>query len=447
MLSQTDLTASALDLIALQEAVVYLEPECFEYAVQVSQQAATEAHQWRSYLNSLALCGFLHWLKEQVPDLSADTTLCTLLQPQYASVLDAVCHLRVGDFTLCLLVTESVANEQVRTPRAVIELPEFIAHFYVLIEIQEEQEQMILRGCLRYDQLQHFRENLPLQAQSDWTYKLPLDWFDPNYSHLLLYLRFLEASTLALPTALNQEPSEPLAEVALSDVLPQLKSGNQLWQVLTWEQGIEALTNPPLLNLLYQLQTQPEQSASITQSISHLLLRLKHQVLNVWNWSQDRLDETAEALSWSSPQVLSPAVAMRRSPEKVEAALQDLVQQQGIEIPNSARYAYTNFESSIFQLCAVTWHTPNTLEFTAQQASEWALLLILVAQPGKVMPLGTKLQVSNTTVLGEVKLETSDLYLYLLVEGQQNEAFTVTILPPNDLPTTLPAFVCHSNHI
>lgn len=460
---QTDPTALLLDVISLQESVIHLEPEHFDCAIQISRKATTEAHQWRIYLNGLALCSFSQWLEKQVANLPVQQDLCTILQSQYANVLDAVCNLSVGSFTLCLLVTESVASEQVRVPRAVVDLPEFMAHFYVLIEVQEEQEQMILRGCLRYDQLVQFRQINTLHIQPDWTYNLPLDWFDASSNHLLFYLRFLEPATLTLPTVSTKQQIQRVAGcAALADVWPPVDPHSELWQVLTWEQGVALLTSPPLLNWLYLLHTRSPQVATtnspvsesklspagaIRQQATKALAQLNQHAINVWNWSQDVFDETAQALLWSLPQPLMPAMAMRRSPEKVEAALHDLRQQQGIEIPQQARYAYINLEETAFQLCAVTWLMPSDVTMRSSNLErQWVLLFVLVAQTGKVLPAGTKLQVSTTTVLAEVTLETSDLYLYVLVEGHQDEAFTATILPTNELPVTSPTFVCHPNH-
>ncbi len=447
MSSQIDMTDLLMDLETLQTAIIPLEPEHFDQALRMSQGAIAEAHQWRTYLNGLGLCSFVQWLEERATDLPIQQDLCSVLQPQYASVLEAVCNLKVGTFTLCLLVAESVAQEVVTVPRAVVDLPAFAAHFYVLLEVQEEQEQTVLRGCLRYDQLRLQQQAANLQPDSNWHYQLPLDWFDPDSTHLLFYLRFLDPITLALPTVASQ-PLQPACQEALAQLLPQLAVEDDLADILSWEQGAALLTHPPLLNLLYLLHTRPEQTAAITDRLTALLNQISQQVINVWQWSQDVLDETAQTLAWSMPRPLTPAIAMRRSSEKVEAALQDLAQHQGIELPPQARYAYVTLEETVFQLCAVTWLlAPEALQLAvADTEQEWALLLILVAQPGKALPLGTTLQVSTTTVLTDVRLETTDLYLYVMVEGTQNEAFTATISAPNALPVTLPTFVCNPEH-
>jgi hypothetical protein len=430
-----------LELQTWQESVILLEPEHFDRALELSRLTSHEAHQWRTYINGLALCGFIEWLRERTVDLPIQQDACSLLQPEYASVLNAICHLRVGRFTLCLIVTESVTPEWVAVPRVVVELPEFAADLYVLLEVQEEQAQIILRGCLRYDHLLHHRQSTPLLMQPDWTYQFPLHWFDPDSNHLLLYLRFLNPETLARP-AISPQITPTHKQAQLWSRLPQLRadlSANiDLWEILTWEQGITVLTSPSLLRALYQDSANLESSPVDPTSLIERQLPPGQPLINVWNWLQNLLDVTTRTLAWSIPQSLTPASAMRRSLTKVESAIQDLIQRQDIDTRQQVHYAYTTLEGTPFQFCAVTWLIP-----TDQPVQEWALLLILVAQPGKVLPVGTRLQVRATTLLADVVLETTDLYLYVLVEGNQSETFTPTILPPDAAPVILPAFICH----
>lgn len=426
-----------LDLQTWQEAVILLEPEHFDRAIQLSQLATNETHQWRTYINGLAFCGFIEWLEERATGLMIQQNECSLFQPQFVGVLNAVCHLVVNGFTLCLITTESVSREWVIVPRAVVDLPEFVAHLYVLLEVQEEHAQIVLRGCLRYDQLMQYQQKTSLPAQPDWTYLLPIDCFDRDSSHLLFYLRFLDPATLALPAIVPRSITVHERDEVLQ-LLPQIEVNSELWEVLTWEQGTILFTNLARLNSQH---FQPiRQESSLLQPATAELTSFNQPIINVWNWWQNQFDATVRSLSWSMPQPLTPAFAMRRSLEKVETVLQDFIQHQEIEIPPQAQYAQTTLAGTPFQFCAVTW-----LISTDRFVQAWAVLFILVAQPGKVLPVGTKLQVSTTTVLTEVTLETSDLYLYILLEGNQGEAFTPTILSPNAASVTLPTFICHPN--
>lgn len=432
------------DLQSLQEAVIWLEPELIEQAIQDSRSAVTESSRWRAYLALLALGGFEQWLVDRLsngtitPPGNREATnqrQCWALQPAYADLLGSTCQLQVGDFLLNLIWTESVADEVVTLPRAIVDLPEFAAHFYVLLQVQEEQEQVIVRGCLRYDQWVSLQQAVNLHPQPDWTYTLPLNWFDSDSSHLLFYLRFLEPRSLSLPAAAASVRTRLAAvQAELQEQLPQLQAGQTLPEVLTWEQGAALLTCPPLLNLLSSLPSDSEPETRVRHCLT-LLAQLAGEAINVWRWLRQTVDGELYGSEWSLPQCWMPAAAMRRTTEKLEAAIADLVQRQVVEIPPQAYYAGRTIAGTTLQLGVVTWHVSD---------SEWALLLILIAQPGAVLPPGIKLQVGVTTILDEAVLEANDVYLYTLVEGDRSEEFIVTIQPPQGLPLTLPPFACHA---
>lgn len=416
----------------MQETVLLLEPEDFEGAAQTSREATTEQWQWQRYLKALGQATFCRWLNDRTSLPLDDRGM-----PYYVPVFETVSQLEVGDWHLCLIVTDSVSDEWVSVPRAVLDLPEFAAHLYVLLEVQEEQEQVVLRGCLRNDQWRRVQQSV--RPEPNWTYECPIDWFDPDANHLLFYLRFLEPASIPLPEVVGSVRSRlrPV-QAALKEKLPRLQLEN-LWQQLGWEEGAALLTCPPLLDLLYRLQTQ-----AATPQFGQVLHRLTGQSLNVWHWFQPRLN--GWEASWSLPQVLTPATAMRHTTDKIEAAIADLIH-EGLPIPQDAQYAVTSLEHSV-QLGIVAWlvnagdETGAEAQCSEPELARWALVVILTAEPGSTLPLGTRLRLATTTPLVEVALEREDLYLYTPVEGSLSEEFVVTIELPNHLPLTLPAFSC-----
>lgn len=107
-----------------------------------------------------------------------------------------------------------------------------------------EQEQVIIRGFLRYDQLVNYlRSNL--QLLRDGCYQLPLSEFDAEPNHLLYYSRFLEPTAIPLPVA----SAETKAEEKLLGHLKETETTTKLNQWLqgvfdeAW-QAIDALINP-----------------------------------------------------------------------------------------------------------------------------------------------------------------------------------------------------------
>lgn len=431
-----------LDFTALPAEAIALEPNQIDQAVQLSHSIGSEAQQWQIYLNALALLGFEQWLSERAAELPINREHCSVLQPQYANVMEAVCNLRVGEFNLCLIAIGSLTDEIIDLPRAVVDLPEFTVHFFVVLEILEEQEQAKVWGFLRHDQLIALRQSVNLQAERDWTYALPAAWFDCNPDHLLLYLRCLEPAAIPLP----QAPTNRLATLAamqaeLMALLPQLQSPDtQLWQVLTWEQGAAVLTNSELLDWLYQLQT--KNTPSLTRRLTDVL-QLLTPAVNLGRWLRDELDEIAQSFSWVLLPSLPAAAAPLRSPgEEIDVILTQLGR-MGMVIPPQARGGYKDLSLAEIPLriYIVTWlHSP-------ENVPEWTLLLILGAQSGYNLPRGTQLCVSDqTSVLLERVLEqTDDSHLYARVVGTWHEKFLVTIALGNGTALTLPPFTFYPN--
>ncbi|MDJ0736793.1 MAG: DUF1822 family protein [Nostocaceae cyanobacterium] len=183
--------------------VVLLEPEYYHQAQGISQHIKCEAKKWQAYLNSLALSGFAEWLSEHLPDkgLSPDT-----------SMIETVGNLKIGDFKCCLIATENILDEVVNVPRVIIDKSELTPHFYVVVEVLEEQEEIIIRGCLRGDQLVDYcrRPNFKIQSEC---YQLPLYLFDNEPNHLLFYSRFLEPSSILLPVTVPEVTVVPEKEI------------------------------------------------------------------------------------------------------------------------------------------------------------------------------------------------------------------------------------------
>ena len=189
------------DTFDLQDRTVPLETEHFDWAGRMSNPLPTEERQWKTYLNLLALAGFKEWLSQRAPDLTVQSDGCSSLSPPLANVIDAVCNLEISGLKVCLLVMERRDNGTVSVPRAVVDLPEFIAHFYVLVEVSEEQEEVMIHSVLSYAQLIKQLAANALRPQPDWTYLIPLHWFALDLTQMVVALRCGELYQPLLPKA------------------------------------------------------------------------------------------------------------------------------------------------------------------------------------------------------------------------------------------------------
>ena len=443
----TNFTNDFVEFEELPETII-LEPEQCDKALELSKQVGYETRQWQIYFQALALLSFEEWLRKREPELIILQEQCSVLQPQYANVIDAVCNLKVGNFTVCLLPTLSFVDEDVTIPRAAVDLPEFMAHFYVAIGLDDELDVAAIRGFIRHDQLVNYCSKL--QPEADWNYHLPLVWFNGENDELLLYLQCLDSIAIPLPEIpRNRQAALARMQTALLKVLPQLHN-QPLWQVLTWEQGVAVLTTPDLLKWLYQSLT--ENTAAISNHLSDLLQILTQQSVNVRRWLHNQMDEVMQELSWEVLAVPSPLrgieaiqelpvqLPLRRSEQNpsqdLEAILAEINRTHELGIPASAGRAYRDLTLGVrLRLYAVIWSLLDN--------DGWRLLLILKAIAGNEIPYSIRLRVSDRTeVLAEESLQFAgiDGYVFTQVEGGYEDKFLATITSVTGETQTLPPF-------
>lgn len=442
-----------LDFEVLPIETIPLSPVAIDRAATLSAQISNPQRQWQTYLNGLALFGFQEWLAQRDSAIKIDPEKTSLFKPEIANVIEGVIDLTINSFKLGLITTGSLTDREVTIPRAIIDLPEFVPHFYVLMEVQEEEEIAIIHGFLADNQLIELRETVNLQADEDWNYQLPLTWFDGNCDRLLLNLRCLSPTAIPLPTIPNNRLME-LAQIRsqLARLLPQLQSPeSQLWQVLTWEEGAVVLTNPELLNWIYQLQRKDGAISDInlTNYLSDFLQLLTEKAMNVGCWLWNELDELGRELSWQLLPNLTPAAALRSgmssatlSPtEEFEVIIREL-HNNNVDIPPEARGAYRHLQLAGISLrfYALTW------ALVSGEISEWTLLLILGTPSGTPIPSGLKLRVSDQTgILVEQGLDVDDnsSYFFTSVVGNWDEKFLATVSLGSVIEETLPPFSFH----
>ncbi len=428
------------DYEILSPATINISSEQIIQAVELSNQIPNVSRKWQTYLNGLALFAFEEWLQSRTDSLTVKREKCTVLQPVLANAIAVVANLQVGEFKVCLIPTSILDTSEVTLPRLVVDLPEYIPHFYVLIEVLEEQSSAVISGFLSYHELVKNQAEVNLQPEADWTYQLPLKWFDSDPNTLLLYLRCLESEAIILP-GIPDNRTQVLSTIQskLTVLLPQLQSPErELWEVLTWEEGTAVLTNSDLLHWIYNCQQQTPNSALKT-NLKDLFKLCTQPALNVGRWLWDELDELAQEFSWKLLPSFTPAVIMRSPTEEFQAIIHQL-QHQGLEIPSQARGAYQDLllAGIPLRLYAVTWYL-----LSESDPHLWTLLLILGTSSQDTLPSHLKLRVSDqTSVLLEqgINKEQDDAYLFTRVIGSWDEKFLVSVSLTDCVEINLPPF-------
>ena len=188
--------------LASRLKIICLEPEDFEEARKISQEVNDERCRWQTYLNALALLGFTEWLQEQIPNVKINSNKCSVLQPEYTNSSNTIYHLQVGAFKLCLIVAYDLKHDSLKIAHESIKEVNLASQFYVLIEVLEEQEELVVHGFIRYDEIVKYHRSLQGELEGGnygKDFSLPLSCLDPEVNNLLLYTRFLKVNAIPLP--------------------------------------------------------------------------------------------------------------------------------------------------------------------------------------------------------------------------------------------------------
>lgn len=424
----TDLNNPLIDFTN-SSAIIELEQQWLDRALALSENLHNRSRQFNLYLQALALFSFESWIHLREPNLVINLANSSVFKPELANIIDVVCNVQVGDFKICLIPILDDGDSEIIIPRYVVDVPEFTAHFYVLVEIDEELEIAIIREFIDYDRLMVNKANYVLD--SDWNYVVPNSLFVSKPKNLLVNLQCLEYSAITLPSMERRQDSQLIkAQTTLPRILPEIKT-QPLWKKLTWEQAVITITNPDLRTWLYQSinNTNPH----FNLYLQDLFKLLTQQAINLREWIQNQVEYLEQELTW---QIL-PAPAMSTNFRDINtdnpaASLDNILAQinkvTNISIPNHAGRAYQEFSLAIpLRLYAVTW-------LISETEKTWSLLLILGSTPNNIPPYGVKLRISDRhDILQEQEL-TSDLgvaYLCTKLQANAEEKLLVTIIPPD----------------
>jgi len=372
-------------------AAIALTPEQIDGAANLSDRATHPQQRWQVYLNGLALTGFAAWLQQRQPDIRLNFQTCTILESATIDGAMAVCNLSANGFKLCLIGTGTLLEDEILIPKAAIDAPDLKAHFYVPVEVYEEQGQVLIKGFLRADQVSQHQQTAALTTAEADAYRLPLQWFEADTDQLLLYLSCLEPAAIPLTASAPQRFA--------------------------------------MLGQLHQILVEP--------------------LVNARSWLQQQWDGLAQDVGWillPPPELASEIRSSlrllgERSPVEEFNTILTSLERGGMHIPVEARGAYRELKlaNTDLRLYAVT------APITTDQGSEWSLLLILKAPEGLELPAPLHLQISdlNQTLITQVSKQQTDAdYLYTRVIGAPEEQFFVTLSLNGD-SLTLPPFAFH----
>jgi hypothetical protein len=178
---------------------IWLEEEDYALAKQLSEIEGTEEQKWQAYINLLGICALERWLKESINNEKVQRIIDTI---------DTYGYLQQKGFKFCLITQEDFLQEGMVIPKNLINNADYVAHFYVAMEVLEEDESAILRGFISYDKL----SQLSLPTLENNNYWLFLDYLDPEPNHMLMTCKYLDPSVIALPQNIVKQVKENVEE-------------------------------------------------------------------------------------------------------------------------------------------------------------------------------------------------------------------------------------------
>lgn len=426
MINQSTPNLDISDLFhSLNETRTELLPEHFQQAASLSKSIPLLQQRWQIYLSILGVLGFQEWLNERATDLELDIESASIWQPEYANLCNAACNIRVGKFTICILTVSNFSYEN-PAPFAVFDIPNFTAHFYVFMEVNEEQEQVAISGFMNYEQFCNYQISAELKINPDWTYNIPKTWFNSDANTLLLNLRCLDANAIQLPAATQViENDVMLLQQKLERSKAQLQTRHP-WELLTIAEGKTLLSDSKLMNWVFQ---------SATPSPLQPLI-------NVGNWLNNQIDAVAEELGWMLmplPEFSQLRSSKIRSLQKEFERIRGGLEQEGIDIPSTARGAFRDFEceAGSLRLYAMTWKLSEVSE-----NPEWMLLITLGSKAEEELPRSLQLEVRDETqqLFLQSLQDTNQGILYTQVIGNSDEKFWVTVTIDDEFVLKIPPF-------
>ena len=430
------------DTVLLDPETIFLEPEDIQQASQNSRSLSCQTYQWDIYLQGLAVLSLQRWLPNRLKTQTVDVSHSTVFQPGYAGLLGAACNVWIGPFKGCIIATESIINGVVSIPQAAVEISEFEPHFYLIVEVIEEQEELIFRGLLRADFFEQYRQSMGLRADPDWLYRVPLAAFERDPNRLAFYAEYLNVEDLPLPQASPSVETGVMTVSDLQQILSGLSTAVPLWQQLTWEQAADILSSSALLTEFHQWQ-QSTQAHNPLQRVQTALESAAQGVINMSQWLESGLDDLAQRIGFMTAEQLPLAFDIRSQSlsETFTGAIATL-REDGLPIPESAQPVFRTVEIAGLDLCLclLPYQSSGALDATSSERIDWSLLVIVGSQSDQALPVGLQLQISRGMELVEaIALEFEEVLIYSSVDAKAGETLQVNIIAPNGTAYPLPS--------
>ncbi len=358
------------DFHLLEPEILDIEPDDYTRARSLSQYASDHLKQWSTYVTALGLSCVERWLQDEMVDSEVSSSRSEIISSSETSNVTAACKLQVGEFQVCVVTIETTLTEVVEIPQAALYDPRYATHFYIVAEVNDEDETVALRGIIRRDQLTQVIESNAIPVSENWFYELPLSLFSPATDRLSFYIRHVAPESIPVPNIV------------------------------------------------------PEQS---TAAIPQVFSILAQKAINLATWLDGQLDDLAASLAWQPPSPMLAASGFL-AVENFQTAIEEL-QGKGLVVPDSAKAS--THEISVggwdLEIYIGVWQLEADPDVDSSNP-ELYVLAILREVNDSLLPQDTGLRIADRTgVIEDRVLSSSMPHLAGSAIAETGDRLTLTI--------------------
>ena len=134
----------------LNQLVLEISPSIQQKAWENSQPTATDYSRWQTYLNQLTLDTFINYAREEQSETVAK-------KPALQNIGELVngTAIEIGDARVVLIPSETDDLEELRVPQEWVDIPQWVADYYLAIQIDVDDNCLRLWGYTTHRQLKN----------------------------------------------------------------------------------------------------------------------------------------------------------------------------------------------------------------------------------------------------------------------------------------------------
>jgi Protein of unknown function (DUF1822) len=208
------------------------------FYLEISSTPNTSEHSYstagayqRAFFNQQCLDGILTWLKEEI-SANARVYPSNTALPSIWEVVNGTA-ITVDNLRLVLVPTLAIDGDELRVPQEWVDIPEFVADYYLAVMLNPDEEWMSIYGYTTHQKL----KTIAAYDAGDRTYSLDSDDLIPDINVLWVSRQYsqenLRAEITALPNLPKAQADNLLQRLGKQDIkFPRLQVPFTLWGAL-----------------------------------------------------------------------------------------------------------------------------------------------------------------------------------------------------------------------